>query len=1519
MDSPPKRVTRARAAAKTSTTKAPASSTGAVKVATASARAKATRSMPAPALPSPAAPAAPITRRRTRGMTEEVEDEHTQDTTQAEEKEPEKKTARTTRGRATRGKGAEKPSIQEATMEEAPLPAKPVTRTRRAAGKKAEETPVEVAAAVPLPEEKAETKAAAPSMTTRRAHEEPVAKPAPSRITRRVRTAEVPEESAPAAELPKRTVRSRATTVTKPAVTTRRTAHFEAKPEQDKENTVATAPAAKAKRVASAPLPAKKAEPEPAATGLRAKPVRKPATARTAAAKPASKATANAPAPAPAPRTTRGRAMSIPSKPIQIEELIKSPLSPKKVSQIPQPTPKAATPKEDSDDELATMEKTPMRPLEKTPFKAPPSIIATAKKLDFTTSIVANPATTNANPAMTASIMASPARRIPQSPWKGAIKDSPKKAGAELGQSLLQSPKKLGASFQNSPFKTQMAPPSSVQRTADQKKTLMQSPARRPPSPVKVSRDGSPTRAGPARQLFGTTPKPSSFGVKRFTTPKTSVRNDARPEKVDYSQKRPQTEARPANGNAAAGGFNDIKPFTGRLSSVLPRYADPVMRGEIGSPVITTQPEPSAQEEDAVMEEQSPAQGENADAANGQDEVVASTEMEEDSHNQMTSEEADAAVATMNEASMSTTPKASPLVNLSSGTYALRDESPFDDTESENDSEDELTTNSPLYTVKMSSADFAQLSTPQKKLNFQASKTPIAIGFTPLASKLDKWQKPQQGPSLEETLVAASPKRKEKEVATPNAPSEQATAPTPRPAIEALAAPSPAVPSPALPSSFFDDEMMIREDEQMIYGDASDTPLNLGEGVILGEDGEMEEDVVLDALDFAPEDIDDEDLDLVDEANELSMIEEMEEMDDYLDVQDEDDEVQDVPMVGPSGQNSLENSAQNSGQQSPVEMETEQDVTHAAVASFAEDAVVNAFNRSMDSALSEASQEYGDENAPPAEAPTSVPAEQAAAPTPMTARQREKMPSAAPTPPLNSRRLSTSRTTPKSQTPVTQPPSRRSSRPFTPVQRNMEQRTVHTVSKVSLKPAAADSPIKFSPRKMPATVARGDGSQIPRAKMATASSSTRSVNSTPTATNMRAGGMRSVSSPTLTPSRNTGNSWSNSATPARTPCRPQAEGVLKGAVVFVDVHTTEGADASAVFIDLLTQMGARCVKSWGWNPSVSPLSSLTNPPSGDAQLNSSTGSESSDIEGDSKKIGITHVVFKDGSKRTMEKVRDTKGVVSCVGVGWVLDCEREARWLPESDYKIDTAHVPRGGARRRKSMEPRALANMNGTLVTPKGEKGGVPQTEKPQRFGRRDSTQWVRTPQSSEEDQTPRAKRVDADGDIDMLDYSYAELSPLPQTPVPARISSEDDQHVLDKLNGVVPETPYGNGNIDPSLFGAHETPYMGKTPMIGGFTPYTGYQPEMTPIAATPESIGMETPQPLTVQKVAEDRNQLLMRTVPVKRNDGPSNKDQVENGANSAALMQRLMLARRKSLQWAPKIGSPLARGSNYSPQK
>ncbi|KAI9879185.1 MAG: hypothetical protein M1823_006864, partial [Watsoniomyces obsoletus] len=107
-------------------------------------------------------------------------------------------------------------------------------------------------------------------------------------------------------------------------------------------------------------------------------------------------------------------------------------------------------------------------------------------------------------------------------------------------------------------------------------------------------------------------------------------------------------------------------------------------------------------------------------------------------------------------------------------------------------------------------------------------------------------------------------------------------------------------------------------------------------------------------------------------------------------------------------------------------------------------------------------------------------------------------------------------------------------------------------------------------------------------------------------------------------------------------------------------------------------MGARCIRDWRWNPRAS--------------INAGE---------DPAKVGITHVVYKDGGKRTLEKVRDAKGEVWCVGVS----CERENKWIDESPYVVDHGILPRGGSRRRKSMEPRALVNENGSLSSRAGRR----------------------------------------------------------------------------------------------------------------------------------------------------------------------------------------------------------------------
>lgn len=201
--------------------------------------------------------------------------------------------------------------------------------------------------------------------------------------------------------------------------------------------------------------------------------------------------------------------------------------------------------------------------------------------------------------------------------------------------------------------------------------------------------------------------------------------------------------------------------------------------------------------------------------------------------------------------------------------------------------------------------------------------------------------------------------------------------------------------------------------------------------------------------------------------------------------------------------------------------------------------------------------------------------------------------------------------------------------PVTP-QRPAFKREFHTVSKVPLKPADDSTPRPQTERhsrtlsRLPAARStRG----LTRGATVTGYSPTKNANTEPFDGSSEE---HDESAPPVTPQKS--DIWSAIGTPARTPRRDLNPHLLRGAVVFVDVHTSEGADASGIFIELLTQMGARCVKNWSWNPNTSQSESGAEP-----------------------KVGITHVVFKDGGKRTLEKVRESAGAVQCVGVSWVLE------------------------------------------------------------------------------------------------------------------------------------------------------------------------------------------------------------------------------------------------------------------------
>ncbi|KAE8380940.1 hypothetical protein BDV26DRAFT_256162 [Aspergillus bertholletiae] len=399
--------------------------------------------------------------------------------------------------------------------------------------------------------------------------------------------------------------------------------------------------------------------------------------------------------------------------------------------------------------------------------------------------------------------------------------------------------------------------------------------------------------------------------------------------------------------------------------------------------------------------------------------------------------------------------------------------------------------------------------------------------------------------------------------------------------------------------------------------------------------------------------------------------------------------------------------------------------------------------------------------------------------------------------------------------------------PATPVRgKTNPLQTFHTVSKVPLKPEGEVSPLKISrkrgrslsitsptrssPRLRRSIVAlQEDADSLPPRKAPRLSYSTMpQLQPTRSRSNSRARDTTQVGEQKKTPSR--------SPSPAKSPRRrsgvfqPAPAGALQGAVVYVDVHTTEGEDASGIFVELLQQMGARCVKNWSWNPrsSISP----------DEQTEAREG-----------RVGITHVVYKDGGVRTMEKVRHAAGLVKCVGVGWVLDCERENKWLDEAHYAVDSSIIPRGGAKRRKSMEPRALSNVNGTLV-----KADV-------------------------------SSRRSGVGAADFTRPTTSTTRDVPSTPKRSKKSEASCQ------------------GIDPRYF---------QTPKTPAFT-------------FSMDSVGMSPATPFFLSQ----RSKLVQQTCPPKQlrqglfsNSGPSEEQPQK-------LRAKLEAARRKSLAFKPKIGSPL----------
>lgn len=973
--SPPKRVTRARAAARAATSSTAASA--AKSKATAATKTKASRAA-AVATTSSTTAAALATKKSSKRKARSDDDEEDEGHPDPPSKRPPPASRAATK--TTRGPGRPKRTIdqdQQPEQEPAPRPARGRPPKKPASDLVNKE---ETARAPRTRAKKSQPDAdgAADDLAP-----EPVKKPTRGR--------------------PAGTAMTKSAPTSKPAK--QKTVTFA---EPDKENLV---PITGPKKTA-ATKPA-----EPPAAGMRAKPVRKPAgvgrATRTTATKKATKATEDKKAPMP--------------------------LSPKKAPQLSLNRERDA----DSEDELA-MDRTPTRLLHRSPVK--PSV--GTKRPTKTQEVDSDE--DNENPALAPAestiLLGSPVRRPPQSPFKDSMKSPAKRIeGMQLNLPTAKDALQTSAS----PFKASM----------------LQSPAKRPPMPMRVAEldfgSREPILTSPFKQSLLQSPAKRPFSpVKPAKMPEepTDIQSPAPTPVLLCSL--PAIEAAeelaltgPAKGSfeaettdGAGSTASQQSDFNGRMSTLLPRDADPTLDRET-SPVGDSD------------------QGEDGETVVLEDEEEKDhVEILEDFGGPMDVDEPEPQTEEVDLGDTSTTPPNSPpqeTLNM----FGLRQndliEVPFDTTYS--GSEDELTRVMTPSTVS-----------PVKQLRGSIMRARTSgFGFTPLARRFDEWQarSPQQTLKLEE---------------------RRGDAPEPRNSITK--------------NTFFEDEMSVRPD------DAPNDSLNDVDP--LAAVPEIKDPVVEDIS------ITDEDLDLAAEANEMSVM-------------------------------------------SPDQVES----------------MLN-LDETEDS-ISEASQEYGDENEVPG----------------LAAHDGVAIPPVTPKRPM--------------------------------------KREIHTVSKIPLKPADESTP----PPQPSLKKRRHSISRLPVSRPTHTLSRSATVISYSPSRNKNADvafeeaveeeslheRSRSLSPP-QTPSKS--EAFSQAGTPTRSPRRDVKPTLLRGAVVFVDVHTMEGADASAIFVELLNQMGAKCVKAWHWNPNDEDASS---------------------------KIGITHVVYKDGGKRTMEKVRETGGVVQCVGVGWVLE------------------------------------------------------------------------------------------------------------------------------------------------------------------------------------------------------------------------------------------------------------------------
>ncbi|EPS42114.1 hypothetical protein H072_3932 [Dactylellina haptotyla CBS 200.50] len=142
-----------------------------------------------------------------------------------------------------------------------------------------------------------------------------------------------------------------------------------------------------------------------------------------------------------------------------------------------------------------------------------------------------------------------------------------------------------------------------------------------------------------------------------------------------------------------------------------------------------------------------------------------------------------------------------------------------------------------------------------------------------------------------------------------------------------------------------------------------------------------------------------------------------------------------------------------------------------------------------------------------------------------------------------------------------------------------------------------------------------------------------------------------------------------------------SKGPLSDMVVFVEIRTSDGADASASFVQELLVLGARVVKRWRVN---------------------TFGKTNSDLN----PMGVNLVVFKDGNSQAINKAKRVG--VPCVGVAWIKQCSTQNEKAPFDEFLITNSKGLFGAKKqRRNSLVPKLHKCVTG--ATPRKDSAKKP------------------------------------------------------------------------------------------------------------------------------------------------------------------------------------------------------------------